>query len=356
MKKVLMMLLMAVMMCGCSCEKTEVKCPSDKDENTQETNTVIKNEYTQLYEESVKSVVKVVLKNIQTKKVSFQGSGVVVFEEGDYAYVATNYHVISELSSSLEIEVYFSNEKGVQSGKSEIATVIGKDSNEDVALLRINKSDKYKVASIGNSDLTKHGDFIYTIGSPLDYFNVTTAGYITSTNVLTKYDVDKDNVSVDVYEITFNAPISAGNSGGALFNSNGELIGITTYNHTDITYFYSALPINYYMKVAKYILAEGREYTRPSLNISILSINTIGVDRTLYGIADDVYTGVYIRESRESNISAQSIIKAVNGVDVKNANDYGKELLKYSVGETITLTLTNKDGLNERIVNVVLHS
>lgn len=356
MKKVLMILFMAVMMCGCSCNKDNVKCPSDKDGNSQETTTIIKNEYTKLYEDTAKSVVKVVLKNIQTKKVSFQGSGVVVFEEGDYAYVATNYHVISELTSSLEIEVYFSNEKGVQSGKSEIATVIGKDSNEDVALLRINKSDKYKVATIGNSDLSKNGDFIYTIGSPLDYFNVTTAGYITSTNIVTKYDVNKNNVPVDIYEITFNAPISAGNSGGALFNDKGELIGITTYNHTDITYFYSALPINYFMKVARYVLAEGREYTRPSLNISTLSINTIGVDRTLYGIADDIYTGVYVRESRESNISAQSIIKAINGVEIKNINDFGKELLKYSVGETITLTLTNKDGLNERTVSVVLHS
>lgn len=354
MKKVLMLLLVGLMICGCSCNNEEVKCPSCEG-NTDKTTTVINNEYTELYKETAPSVVKIALKNKNTKKVNYQGSGVVVFEEGNYAYVVTNYHVVSGLSNSLEIEIYFSNEKGVQTGKSEIATLMGTDSKEDVAILRINKSEKYKLAKLGDSSKVEEGDFVYTIGSPTDYFNVTTSGYIISNDILTKYDVKNTNVPVDIYELTFSAPISPGNSGGALFNLKGELIGITTYNHTDITYLYSALPINFFMKVAKYILAEGKEYTRPSLNISTISVNTLGTDRDVYGISSDVYTGAYVKESREANIPVQSVIVAINGVEINSSNDLGKELLKYSVGDTIKVKTMNKNGIGETISDVLLH-
>ncbi len=356
MKKILLIIFMGVMLCGCSCSKDNVKCPDDGNKNTEEVKTIISNDYTELYKKTVSSVVKIGIKNKETRRVNYQGSGVVVFEEGNYAYVVTNYHVISGLTTSLEIEVYFSNSDGSQSGKSEIATLMGSDSKEDVAVLRINKSDKYKVAVIGNSDNVESGEFVYTIGSPADYFNVTTAGYIISNNILTKYDIKNTGVPVDVYELTFNAAISPGNSGGALFNSKGELIGITTYNHTDITYFYSALPINFFMKVARYVLAEGKEYVRPILNISTISVNSLGTDKDLYGISSDIYTGVYVRESRESSISVQSIIVAINGKEIKSTNDLGKELLKYNVGDTIKVTTRYKTGVGETTVDVVLHS
>lgn len=355
MKKILMVMLMGVMLCGCSCNNEKVTCPSDENNNPNQVTTVINNEYTELYKKTAPSVVKIALKNKDTKRVNYQGSGVVVFEEGDYAYVVTNYHVISGLSKSLEIEVYFSNDKGAQTGKSEIATLMGSDSKEDVAVLRINKSEKYKVATIGDSSKVGKGNFVYTIGSPSDYFNITTAGYIISNDILTKYDVKNTNVPVDVYELTFSAPISPGNSGGALFNDKGELIGITTYNHTDVTYLYSALPINFFMKVARYVLSEGKEYVRPSLNISTISVNSLGTDRDTYGISSDIYTGVYVKESREANIPVQSIIVAINGVEINSSNDLGRELLKYSVGDTVKVTTRYKTGVGETISDVLLH-
>ncbi len=356
MKKLLLVLLMGLMVCGCSCKKENVKCPNDKGDNTEEVKTIVGNDYTDLYKKTTTSVVKIVLRNIETRKVNYQGSGVVFYEEGNYAYIITNNHVVSANSRYLEIEVYFSDESGNESGKSEIATLISQDANEDVAVLRINKSDKYKVATIGDSDKVNIGDFVYTIGSPNDYFNVSTAGYIISNNILTKYDANNSGVPVDIYELTFSAVISPGNSGGGLFNSKGELIGITTYNHADLTYLYAALPINFFVKVAKSILGTGDKYTRPVLNISTLSINSIGVDRTRYGIADNIYTGVYVLESRESTIPVQSIIVAINGKEIKSTNDLGKELLKYNVGDTIKVTTRYKTGVGETTVDVVLHS
>lgn len=356
MKKILLILFMGVMLCGCSCSKENVKCPDDTNKSTEEIKTIVSNEYTELYKNTVSSVVRIDVKNKETRRVNYQGSGVVVFEEGNYAYIVTNYHVISGLTNSLEIEVYFSNSDGTQSGKSEIATLMGSDSKEDVAILRVNKSEKYKVAVIGNSDDVKNGEFVYTIGSPSGYFNVTTAGYIISTNILTSYDIKNTGVPVDIHELTFSAAISPGNSGGALFNSKGELIGITTYNHNDVTYLYSALPINFFMKVARYVLAEGKEYTRPILNISTISIDTLGTNKEVYGISSDIYTGVYVTTSREAGISVQSIIVAINGKEIRSTNELGKELLKYNVGDAIKVTTRYKTGVGETVVDVVLHS
>jgi serine protease Do len=353
--KFLSIILMAFTIVGCSCSDKECNCPTNEQNTTEENYTTINNGYKDLYTKTTQSVVMVKIQEKNSGEMKATGSGVVFFEQGDYAYILTNAHVVKELNNSREIEVFFSDENGFMSGKSEIAILKGKDYYEDVAVLQIGKSTKYKVATIGDSSKVEKGDFVYTIGSPDQKFNHTTS--VTISNYNTKINIDTSDLGVatPVYAILFDAPINKGNSGGALFNSNGELIGITTLKYIDLESVYGALPINYFIKVAKYLLVNNKNYTRPKLNITTLSINEMGILRDKHGISNLISTGVYVQNSLEGEIVNQSVITEVNGVKIRSNEDFQVELLKYDVGTTIRLTLINKDGLNKRQVNITLH-
>lgn len=357
--KFLLVLLMTFAFVGCSCSNEECKCPTDETSTTEGEYTTINNGYKDLYKQTVQSVVMVRVQRKSNGEIKSTGSGVVVMEEGNSAYVLTNAHVLKDLTTDFEVELFFSDEEGFLSGKSEIATVMGKDYKEDVAVLEINKSTKYKVAELGDSSKVERGDFVYTIGSPYQKFNHTTSGNISNYNVKIDIDMINTGVTTPVYAILFDAPINKGNSGGALFDDEGKLIGITTLKYDELVGVYGALPINYFMKVARHLIANDDNlpyYVRPALNLTLLSINEMGTLREKYGISGSITTGVYVQNSLEGSIGAQSIITEINGVKVDSTAEFCVELLKYSVGDTVVLTLINKDGLNTRQITVTLRS
>ncbi len=357
MKKTKKFLLSAVMiMCLGGCGKADCNCPTDSG-TPNEQETVLINDYSELYKKTAPSVVMVRLQRKTDRNyVVATGSGVVVFEEGTYAYIYTNAHVVKDITTDLEVEVVFSNEEGVASGESEIATLMGKDLYEDVAVLRIKKSDKYKKATIGDSDGLSKGDWVYTIGSPLNKFNYTTSGNISATKMPIMLDASKVGVDTTVYAILFDAAINEGNSGGALFDSKGELVGITTIRYDNAYGLYGALPIKFFKKVAEHIMVQETNYIRPTLNLDLLSINELGARREDYGISSYVSNGVYVKRTRESGIVEDVVITEINNVKIHSLADYGSELLKYDVGDTVKLTVIDKDGLNTRYIDIVLHA
>ena len=358
MNKSILVALLAFILCGCRCSNDKnCECPSDQDNASSTEYTQIVNDYTNLYEQTVESVVMVRIQRKSNGEIIATGSGVVFFEEGDKAYVLTNAHVVKNMISDYEIEVIFSNNKGIESGKSEIAVLKGKDYKEDVAVLSINKSDKYKIAKIGDSDNIERGDFVYTIGSPYQIFNHTTAGTVSSFNYPVSIDNSKVGVNTTVYAILTDAPINQGNSGGALFNDKGELIGITTFKYDKMDGMYGVLPINYFIKVAKHVMVYDSDYDRPSLNLTLISINEMGVLKEDYGISSTLVSGVYVQNSLEGEIATGSVITKINGKNVSSVEDFMSTILKYDVGDSLILTIVNKaDGLNERTVEVELHS
>lgn len=369
--KFLAVALMGVTVAGCSCSNDECKCPSDTGNGAEMQGTLL-NGYAEQYKESVESVVMVKMQKKNNGEVKFTGSGVVFFEEGQSAYIITNAHVLKDFSNSFEVEVHFSNSEGELSGKSEIAKVHSSyiDYYEDIAVLEINKSTKYKVAKIGDSDNLDKGDGVYTIGSPLQIFNHITDGVISNYNHEIAIDMSNSQIKTNVYAILTNAPLNNGNSGGGLFNSKGELIGITTFKYnkisnsaealedqnTTLTDVFGALPINHAIKVAKHLISSTQDYTRPNLSLTMLSINKMGASRENYGISSNIYTGVYVQNSTEANIPVQTIITKVNNVIVDSKEELMVQILKYKIGDTVTLTIMNKDGMNERTVNVTLHA
>ena len=96
-------------------------------------------------------------------------------------------------------------------------------------------------------------------------------------------------------------------------------------------------------------------YVRPTLNLDLISIDDMGTRRDEFGISSFVNSGVYIKHSVESSLLADTVITEVNGVKVRSVVDFKVELLKYSIGDAVTLTVINKDGLNARTITLILH-
>lgn len=361
MKKILFILMMLVLVTGCSCSNEECKCPTDNGE-VNETETVVINDYTDLYTQTVRSVVMLRIQKKNDKStVIATGSGVVAYESNNgRAYVYTNAHVVKGLTTEYEVEVFFSNDKGNFSGESEVVdyTKVYKDLYEDVAVIEIMKSSKYKLATIGDSEALEKGDFVYTIGSPLSKFNYTTAGHVSSVNTAIELDSSKTGVTTRVYAIMFDAAINEGNSGGALFNEEGKLVGITTLKYDEVYGMYGALPINFFDKVAKYLMVNRTSYVRPILNLDLLSVDELGSRKEQYNINSEyVKNGAYILRTREgnANIIEGHVIVAINGKTVKSVADFEMELLKYKVFDEVTITTTTSQGLPGKTFSVVLH-
>ena len=356
MKKIFVILFMMFVVGGCSCSNEQCECPEDEG-NSEVVYEDVVSDYSELYRSTVTSVVKI---TVTKGTYEATGSGVVFYQEGDFAYILTNAHVVKDVNNTYDVEVIFSDSDGFENGESEIvpASKIYKNANEDVAVLEIPVSEKYTVAQLGDSNQLNKGDFVYAIGSPFGKFNYMTGGYISSYNV----PVTLNTSPVTSYVIITDTAINEGNSGGALFNKEGKLIGITTFrydqiNGKEVHEMYGSLPINHVVKVAKKIMT-GQTYVRPAIGYTMLSVNEMGANRNSYGIAPSVTGGVYVASGVDSgaNLTIGSIITHVNDVEVKSLNDFYVELLKYDVGSTVSLTLITKDGLTSRVQTITLHS
>lgn len=150
-----------------------------------------------------------------------QGSGVVINDSG---YIMTNYHIFSECENI----VVYHNEENLG-----VADIINADMDKDILIIKI-ENENLKTIKIGNSDDCKVGEKIYAIGSPLGYENTISDGIISG--------IRNNDFGGKLIQIT--ASISGGSSGGAVVNSNGELIGISTFQEKEGQNINFAIPIN----------------------------------------------------------------------------------------------------------------
>ena len=166
------------------------------------------------------------------------GSGVIIFESSNYYYALTNHHVVYTSSGTQKIVVLDAYQNQSQ------ASVVCKDVSYDLALLKFEKSGKAKVASIAQYEVYKN-ELVFAIGQPEGLSNAITSGFILGkkTNVPDPSTLDKSNITFDIYYS--NAPIDSGSSGGALFDSNLNLIGInfaSTFNDSNEFVSSEAIP------------------------------------------------------------------------------------------------------------------
>ena len=172
------------------------------------------------YDELSKSVVKIVCYDINGEEYA-SGSGSLVLYDN---VIVTNYHVIADEAYSFEVITDNGKSIGVDS-------VIAYDEIRDVAILLLKEPLDVYPLEIGDSEKLKRGDKIITIGSPEGYLNTVSEGIVSGF-------IEEDNIKY----IQITAPISHGSSGGALLNSKGELVGITTLSHINAQNINFALP------------------------------------------------------------------------------------------------------------------
>lgn len=338
--------------CGCKNNNDEDKIQVENEYNADYVFDDVSTNLSKLYNESVTSTVRILASGSRNDgaAVTKLGSGVVYKEEGDYAYILTNAHVIKDTQGdyTTNIEVIFSNYARVS------ARAIAYDKNEDVAVISVAKSSNYTIAKFVNKDSdVKVGDSVYSIGNPNGQYFAVTTGVISSNRIKTDTYYVSGTTSTLTYVYNSTATINTGNSGGPMFNSNGEVIAINSMQPIDDNkknHNYS-IPINYFMKVADYLITNRVNYTKTHLNLDVRSVSDYSVsEKNTIGIV--VGSGVYVVTSNEEGIARGRIITHINGVKINTFADYEFELLQYNKNDTITVTVSDIVGNNVKDVNV----
>lgn len=282
------------------------------------------------------------------------GSGVIISGDG---YIVTNNHVIDGANI---IEVSLNN------GETHEAQLIGKDPSTDLAVLKIDPDKSLQQVRFGNSDAVKVGEWVLAVGNPFDLTSTVTAGIVSAKarNIrLLQYDPNNEIFPVESF-IQTDAAVNPGNSGGALVNTRGELVGINTAiaSRTGSYAGYSfAIPSSIVEKVTRDLIEFG-DVQRAYIGVKISNVNQ--------EIADDMgldkIGGVYVSSLTENGaaeragIESGDVIIGVNQIPVNSVPELQEQVSKYRPGDkvnvqllrenrelSIAVTLRNLDGGTE---------
>lgn len=274
----------------------------------------------------------------QSTSAEASGSGIIITEDG---YILTNNHVISSESSSsyysiteaTEIIVYLYNDTTPYT-----ATVIGTDSYTDLAVIKIEKDD-LTPATLGNSDSVQVGEFAMAVGNPLGMASSITCGVVSAVDREVTDDEGNEYTAIQT-----DAAINSGNSGGALVNSQGEVIGINTLklSGTGIEGIGFAIPISSTTDIAEQLI-EYQTVKRPYIGISGIAIDSTTSSK--YNFPKGVYVQSVEEASPAENagIKQSDIITKIEGTEITTVSELNKVKYKYNIGDTITLTIVRNN-------------
>ena len=252
------------------------------------------------------------------------GSGVIVSPDG---YIITNFHVVEDAN---EIEVT------TNKNKSYTATLIGVDTNTDLAVLKINADDPFPYIPYGDSDNSRIGEWVLAVGNPFNLNSTVTAGIISAkSRDLSEYDQKNQSF------IQTDAAVNMGNSGGALVNTYGELIGINTAIQSISGGFVGyafAVPSNIVRKVFEDILEFG------DVQKGLLGVTGNALNDELAKRYDTNETEGFYVNSTEENLGADragliqgDIIKKVDNVKINRFSDLTGYLSSKRPGDKVTV-------------------
>lgn len=273
------------------------------------------------------------------------GSGVIISEDG---YIVTNNHVVENAD---EITVTLNNKKTYK------AKIIGSDPAYDLAVIKI-EGNNFPFLIYGNSDEVKIGQWVLAIGYPLNLETTVTAGIVSAkARSLGLNKSTKNNSAVESF-IQTDAAVNMGNSGGALVNTNGQLIGINSAIASPTGYYsgYSyAIPVNIAKKVVNDIIKYGT-VQRAYIGISYAPEGISEEERKENGIKDGngvFVTGVAKNGAAEAaGVRKGDFITKVNGSSVATSAEMVEQVSRYKPGDKVTLTF-ERDG-KENTVNLTL--
>ncbi len=277
---------------------------------------------------------------MQQQPVEASGSGVIITDDG---YIATNNHVI-ENAEKVTIVL---NDKREYTAK-----VIGRDPTTDLALLKIDEKNLPFIV-YGNSDDAKVGQWVLAVGNPFNLTSTVTAGIISAK--ARNIDILKGNTKIESF-IQTDAAVNPGNSGGALVNTNGELIGINSAiaSNTGSYAGYSfAIPVNIVKKVIGDLLEYGT-VQRAFIGVSIRDIDSKLAEEK--GIKQ--LKGVYVvgltegGSAQEAGIKDGDIIIKVGEVNVNSTSELQEQIGRFRPGDKASVTVLR--GESEKNLTMVL--
>ena len=264
------------------------------------------------------------------------GSGVILTKDG---YIVTNYHVIEGAN---KVQVTLHNEDSYS------ATVVAGDEENDIAVIKIN-ANGLTCATIGDSSTASVGDLVVAIGNPLGQLGGTcTSGIISALD--RRLTIDGTTLNL----MQTDAAINAGNSGGGLFNGEGDLIGIVDAKSsgTGIEGLAFAIPINAVKEELDEIISTGKVSGKPAIGITIYDVSETNAQ--YYNLGEP---GVYIAEvtgdnAQKAGFQTGDRIISIDDKDIESSSDFIQRVRSHKAGDTVTVVVV-RDGQEISIKTVL---
>lgn len=261
------------------------------------------------------------------------GSGVMISSDG---YIATNNHVIAD-AETIEVTLF--------DNRSYEARVLGTDITTDLALLKIEAGDLPSL-QFGDSDAVEVGQWVLAVGNPMDLNSTVTAGIVSAKGRNINLLRADSQFAIESF-IQTDAAVNKGNSGGALVNMQGDLIGINTAIASRTGYYagYSfAIPASIARKVMEDLLDFG-SVQRGFLGVSIQPVNAeLAIDKDLKVLKGAYVSNVYADLGAwEAGITTGDVIVSVNGLPVNSSSELQEQVSRYRPGDEIQVILYRGD-------------
>ncbi len=284
-----------------------------------------------------------------TSSATATGSGIIISQDG---YIVTNNHVVDTSSSNNSYSYYDISQatsikvklnSGIYGTDAVYdAKIVGKDSQTDLAVLKIEKTD-LTPAEFANSDEVVVGEFAMAVGSPLGLDTTVTTGIISAVN----REVVSDGVKYVC--IQTDAAINSGNSGGALVNSDGKVIGINTLklSGTGVEGIGFAIPINSTLDVIDQLI-DYNKVLRPYIGITGLDLDEATAKR------NNLEMGIYVKRvedfspAEKAGIKAGDVIVKADGKNITTMKELEEIKNSHKIGETITIVV-KRNGTEKEI-------
>ncbi|MBA2745933.1 MAG: trypsin-like peptidase domain-containing protein, partial [Flavisolibacter sp.] len=259
------------------------------------------------------------------------GSGVIISEDG---YIVTNNHVVA---NSDKVEITLNDKRTL------LAKVIGTDPSTDLALLKIDEKG-LPFIPYGNSDVVRVGEWVLAVGNPFNLTSTVTAG-IVSAKARNIHILPDQQFPIESF-IQTDAAVNPGNSGGALVNTNGDLIGINTAiasNTGAYTGYSFAIPVNMVKKVVDDLLEYGN-VQRGFIGVNIRDIDSkFAVEKGIKSLK-----GVYVAGITEGGAAASAgiregdIITKISGNNVNTSPELQEQVSRFRPGDKVEVTLVRE--------------
>ena len=320
------------------------------------TTSSIKLDETNTISESVDKVYDavVVVEGYSRNQLASTGTGFVYKKSNGKAYIMTNHHVVAECET---VKVLFTNGDELET------KIVGSDAYSDIAVLSVKDSNKIQAATMGDSEKTKVGDTVFTVGSPegADYAGTVTKGILSGKDRLVAVALSNSTTS-DYYMnvLQTDAAINPGNSGGPICNINGEVIGITNMKLVDdsVEGMGFAIPIKDALNYAATLEKEGK-ILRPYIGISMLDLtNSYYLWQAGINIPENVKAGIAIYTVEPNSPASKAgfkkgdIITKIGDNKVESLAEFRYQLYKLSPNDKVKITYI-RDG-KEQTTTVTL--